>query len=167
MGTKIKISPHYVLPPWLLQYIAWIYYISLLVKHHITHCWKTWADWYWGNLIITTTKNISANIVYMTKPVKRFWTTISKGESYTEHKESSFQKQTTRSGATKLNLQKQNTNCVYLLPSTWISKVFYLNKAHVDHRHENPLYPNTSNMRHVGAASIWNAVMGDTLNHPK
>ena len=59
--------------PWALQIIAWIYYISLLVKHLITFCWKTWADWYQDKIIISTTKNIFDNIVYMTKPVKRYW----------------------------------------------------------------------------------------------
>ena len=39
MGTS-----HYVLPPWPLQEITWIYYISLLVKNLITYWWKTWAD---------------------------------------------------------------------------------------------------------------------------
>ena len=165
MGTKIKISSRYVLPSWPLQDITWIYYISLLVKHPITYCWKTWADWYQGNLIITTTKNISANIVYMTKPMKRYWKINWKDTSYTELKESSFQMLTTRRDVTKFNLQKQNTNCNYLLSSTRISKVFYLNNTHVDHLHQNPSSPNTSNTYHVGAASTWNAVMDDTLNH--
>ena len=47
--------------------------MSLLVKHLITYCWKTWADWYQDKIIITATKNISENIVYMIKPVKRYW----------------------------------------------------------------------------------------------
>ena len=42
------------------------------MKQLITYSWKTWADWYQNKIIITTTKNISDNIVYMTKPVKRY-----------------------------------------------------------------------------------------------
>ena len=37
MGKKIKKSSRYILPPWPRQGITWIYYISLLVKHHITY----------------------------------------------------------------------------------------------------------------------------------
>ena len=73
VDVKIKKSSRYVLLPWALQDIAWIYYISPLVKHVITYCWKTWADWYQDKIVITTTKNISGNIVYMTKSVKRYW----------------------------------------------------------------------------------------------
>ena len=42
------------------------------MKQLITYSWKTWADWYQNKIIITTTKNISDNIVYITKPVKRY-----------------------------------------------------------------------------------------------
>ena len=73
MDGKIKKSSCYVLPQWALQHIAWIYCISLLVKHLITYCWKTWADWYQHEIIITTTKNVSNNIVYKTEPVKKYW----------------------------------------------------------------------------------------------
>ena len=167
-GCEDKKNYCYLLPPWALQDIAWIYYISLLVKHLITYCWKTWADWYQDKIIITTTKNISGNIVYVTKPVKRYWRKkIWKDASYTGHKESSSQKLMTRRSATKSSLQKQNTNCVCFLSSMWISKVFYLNKTCVGHCHENPSSPNTNNTYHVGAASTWNPVMGNTLNHPK
>ena len=47
---KIKKSSHYILPPWPLQEITWIYYISLLAKHFITYWCKTWADWYQVNI---------------------------------------------------------------------------------------------------------------------
>ena len=67
-GCKDKKSSCYVLWPCTLQDIEWIYYISLLVKHLITYCWKTWAGWHQDKVLITTTKNISDNIVYMTKP---------------------------------------------------------------------------------------------------
>ena len=66
---------------------------------------------------------------------------------------------TTRWGTTKSNSQKQNTNYIYLLLSMWILKVFYVNKTHVSHCHQNPSLPNTSITYHVGAASMWNAVM--------
>ena len=54
----------------------------------------------------------------------------------------------------KSNLQKQNTNFVYLLLSTPISKAFCVNKARVRHRHRNTSPLNTSIMYHVGAASM-------------
>ena len=38
-------NSHYVLPPWPLQEITGIYYISLQVKNLIKYWWKTWADW--------------------------------------------------------------------------------------------------------------------------
>ena len=112
-------------------------------------------------------KDISVKIVCTAAPVKRYWKTIWKGASYMEHKESSFQKLTTRKGMRKLNLQKQNTNCVYPLPSMWTWKAFYVKKTGVNHRHQNPSSPNTSNIYHVGATSTWNAVMENPLNHPK
>ena len=136
-----------------------IYYISLLAKHLMRYWWKTWADWYQVNIIITTTKNISANIVCMAAPVKRYWKTIWKDASYTGHKESTSQKLKKRRGMTKSSLQKQNTNYVYLLSSTQILKKFYVNKTHMNHRHQNPSPPNTSITYHVGDASTWNAVM--------
>ena len=88
--------------------------LSLLAKHLIMHWWKTWADWYQSNIIITMANTVSANIVYMAAPVKKCWKNIWKGASYTEHKEWSFQKLMTRIGVTKSSLQKQNTNCAYL-----------------------------------------------------
>ena len=36
-----------------------------------------------------------------------------------------------------------------------------------EHYYQNPSPPNTSIRHPVGATSMWNAVMGDTLNHPK
>ena len=101
-------------------------------------------------------KNISVNVVYMTKPVKRYCKkkkNIWKDASYTGHKESSSQKLMTKRNATKSSLQKQNTNCVYFLSSIWISKVFYLNKTRMNHRHQNPSSANTSILYHVRAAS--------------
>ena len=112
-------------------------------------------------------KNISANIVYMAALVKRYWRTIWKDASYTGLKESSTHKLTTRRGVAKSSLQKQNTNYVYILSSTRILKAFCVNKTHVSHRHQNCSPPSTSITYHVGAASTWNAVMGNTLNHPK
>ena len=109
-GCEDKKSFSYISPPWPLQVFTSIYYISLRVKHLITYCWKTWADWYWDNIITTTIKDISVNIVYMAVPVKRYWKTIWEDASYTEHKESSFQKLATRRGVTKSSLQKQNNN---------------------------------------------------------
>ena len=138
-----------------------------LAKYLIMYWWKTWADWYQSNIIITTANTISANIVYMAVPVKKYWKNIWKDASYMEHKESSFQKLTTRRGLTKSSFQKQNTNCAYFLSSTQISKVFYINKARVNPRHQNPSSPNTSNTYHVEAASTLHAVMDDTLMHPK
>ena len=78
-----------------------------------------------------------------------------------------IQKLTTRRGMTKSILQKQNTNYVYLLSSTHISKAFYIYKARVSHRHQNPSLPNTSITYHEEATSIGNALMEDTLNHLK
>ena len=89
----------------------------------------------------------------MATPVKRHRKAICKDANYMEHKESSFQRLTTRRGVKKLNLQKQNTNCVYLLSSMRISKAFYKNKTRVSHRHQNPSPPNTSNTDHVGVTS--------------
>ena len=73
--------------------------------------------------------------------------------SYMEQKESSSQKLTTRRGLTKSSLQKQNTNYVYLLSSTRISKLFYVNKTRVSHCHQNCSPPNTSIMYLVDTAS--------------
>ena len=53
----------------------------------------------------------------------------------------------------KLSLQKQNTHYVYLLSSMQISKVFYIDKTRVNHRHQNILPPSTRIMYHVRAAS--------------
>ena len=158
---------HYVLQPWALQDIAWIYHILLLVKHLITYSWKTWADWYQNKIIITTTKIFLAILFTWLNQWRGIEKNIWKDASCTGHKESSSQKLMTRRSATKSSLQKQNTNCVCLLSSMWISKVFYLNKTCVGHCHENPSSPNINNTYHVGAASTWNAVMGNTLNHPK
>ena len=127
--------------------------------------WKSWTDKHQVNIIITTTKNISVNIACIAVSVKRHWKTIWKYASYTGYKESSFQKLTTRNGMTKSILKKLNTN--YLLSSARILKVFYVNKTCVSHRHQSNSPPNTSITYHVGAASLWNAVMGDTLNHLK
>ena len=138
----------------------------MLAKHFIIYWWKTWVDWYWSNIVITTANAISASIVYMAVPVKSYWNTICEDVSYTEHKESSFQKLTTRRGVIKSSSQKQNTNWVYLLSSTRISKAFYVNKTCVNHCHQNPSPPNTSNKYYVEAASTWNAVMDNTLKHP-
>ena len=90
-----------------------------------------------------------------------------KEASYTGHKGSSSQKMTTRRSATKSSLHKQNTNYVNFLSSIQISKVFYVNKTPVGHCHQNPSSPNTSITYHVGAASMWNAVIGITLNYSK
>ena len=107
-------------------------------SHYV--CWKTWAKWYQHKIIITTTENVSGNIVHMTKPVKRYWKkktkSIWKGATYTGHKESNSQNLMTWRSATKSNLQKQNTNYVYFLSSMQISKVFYdSNKIGVGHDH--------------------------------
>ena len=128
------------------------------MKHLIMYWWKTWAGWFRDNIIMTTTKKFSANIVC----IRRFWEIIWKNASYIGPKELSSQKLTTKRGQSKSNSQKQNTNSVHLL-----SKAFYINKTSVSHRHQNPLPPNTCITYHVGAASTWNAVMGNTLNHPK
>ena len=149
------------------QDITWIYYISLLTKHFITYWWKTWPYLYQDNVIITTTKNIFANIVYMAAPVKRYWKTIWKDASYSGHKESSSHNLTTRKGMKNSSLQKRNTNYVYLMSSTPISKAFYVNKTRVSHRHRNPSPPNTSITYNIGAASTRNAVIDNTLNFPK
>ena len=41
-------------------------------------------------------------------------------------------------GVERPSLQKPHTNYIYLLPSTRISKVFYVNKSRVSYRHQNP-----------------------------
>ena len=102
---------------------------------------------------MTTIKDISVNIVCMAVPVKRCWKTIWEDASYTEYKESSFKKLTTRRGVTKSSLQEQNTNCAYLLSSMRIWKAFYIKKTRVNHCHQNPSPPNTTNTYHMEAAS--------------
>ena len=159
MGTKIKKSSRYISPPSLLQVITTI----TAGKHLITYWWRTWAGWYRSNIIITTANFISTNIVYMAVPVKRYWKTIWEDANFTEDKESSYQKLATRRGMTKSSLQQQNTNSIYLLSSMQISKAFYVNKT----RHQNPSPPNTSNTSNEEAASMWNAVIDNTLKHPK
>ena len=158
---------HYILPICALQDIAWIYYMSLLAKHLITYCWKTSADLYQDTIIIIATK------IFLTILFKRLnqWRSIEKSiwkdASYMGHKESSSQKLTTGRGATKSKLQKPNTNYVYISSSMQISKVFYVNKTCVSHCNQNPSSSNTSITYHVGALSMWNAVIGNTFNHPK
>ena len=95
--------------------------------------------------------------------LKNHW----KNASYTGCKEFSSQKLMTRRVVTKSNLQNQNANYVYLLLSTRILKGFYVSKIRVSHSHGNLSPPNTSITYHVGAAFAWNAVTGNTLNHPK
>ena len=158
---------HYVLPPWVLQDIAWIYYISLLTKHLITYCSKSFADWYQDKIIITTTKIFLIILFTWLNQWRGIEKNIWKDASYTEHRESSSQKLTTRRSATKSSLQKPNTNYVYLLSSMQISKVFYINKTRVSHGDQNPSSPSTSITYHVGAASTWNEMISNTFNHPK
>ena len=82
--------------------------------------------------------------------------------------------QSTKSQASRSWQQEgawQNQVCKNKIPtaltsSTWISKAFCVNKARMNHRHQNSSPPNTSNKYHVEAASTWNAVMYDTLKHP-
>ena len=61
---------------------------------------------------------------------------VLKGASCMGRKESSSQKLTTRRDVTKSNLQKQNTDYIYLLSSTRISKSYYVNKTRMSHRHQ-------------------------------
>ena len=70
-----------------------------------------------------------------------YWKTIWKDASYTGHRESNSWKLTTRRGVRKSSLQKQNTNYVYLLPCTQISKAFYVNKTRMSHRHQSSSSP--------------------------
>ena len=167
MDVKIKKSSHYVLPPSTLQDIAWIYHMSLLVRYLKTYCWKTWAHWYQDKIIITTTKTISDNIVYMTKQ----WRGIEKKHlercKLHDAQRIKFPEAGDKKECNKVKPTKQNTNYFYLLLSMRISKVFYLNKIRVGHRHQNPSSPNTSITYHVEAAFMWNAVMSNTLNQPK
>ena len=72
-----------------------------------------------------------------------------------------------KKGCDKEKLKKQNSNYVYHLSSTRNSKEYYVNKTHVSHRHQNPSLPNTNITYHVGAASAWNSVVENTLNHCK
>ena len=46
------------------------------MKHLITSSWKTWANWYLSNIIITTINTISVNIICMAALVKRYSKTI-------------------------------------------------------------------------------------------
>ena len=78
-------------------------------KRLITYWWKTWADCYRDYIIITTANSISANIVYISAPVKRYWKTIWTDASYTGHKESNSKMLMTRSSVTKSGLQKQKS----------------------------------------------------------
>ena len=79
--------------------------------------------------------------------------TMWKDASYMGHKESSSKKLATRSGMAKSSLEKPNTNYVFLLSSTQVLKVYYVNKARVSHHHQNPSPPITNITYHVGAAS--------------
>ena len=144
MDVKIKKISRYLLPPWTLQDIAWIYYVSLLVKHLITYCWKTWADWYQDKIIITTTKNISDKIVYMTKPVKRYWKKHLERCKLHETQTIKLPESDDKKGYNKVKSKKQNSNYVYLLSSMRISKALYVNKTHVSLRHRSPSPPNIS-----------------------
>ena len=146
MDRNIKYSFHYVLPPWPLQDITLIYYISLRAKHLIRYWCKTWADWYYVNIIIIKEKHISASIVCMAVAVKRYWKTIWKDASYRRQKESSSQKVTTKRRVAKSNLHKESTNYIYLLSFTQISKAFYVDQTRVSHCHSSPSPPNTSIM---------------------
>ena len=164
--VKIKKSSRYVLPPWALQDIAWIYYISLLVKHLITYCWKTWADSYQDKIIITTTKNISDNIVYMTKPAKRYWKKHLErcklhGAQRIKLPEVDGKKERNKVKPTKTEYQLRLSFIIYADFKS------VLRKTRVGHRYQNPSSLNTSITYHVGAAYMWNAVMGNTLNHRK
>ena len=167
MGAKIKIFFRYVLPSRTLEFITKIYYISLLAKHLIMYWWKTWADCYWDNMIMTTAKDVSVNIVCMTVPVKWYWKTILEDASYMGHKVPSSQRLTTRRGMKMLSLQKQITNYIYLLSFAWILKALHVNKTRASHRHQNPSLPNTNNTYHLEDASMLNVVMGNTLNYLK
>ena len=147
MGTKIRKSPHYALQPCPLQEITWIYYAlvkaltRLVSRQFNNHKGKTYFCQY----------------CLRGCTVKRYWKTIWKDASYTGLREPSSQKLTTRRGVTESNLQKQNTNYVYLLSSTWISKAFYVNKTRVSHQHHVP----------CGSCIYVKFNMGDTVNHPK
>ena len=63
--------------------------------------------------------------------------------------------------------KKQNTSYAYLFSSTRISKTFYINKTRVSHRYQSSSPPSTSNMYHVGTASMWNAVVDNNSKKPK
>ena len=116
------------------------------------------------NIIIANTKHVSVNIVYMVVAVKRYWKTISKDASYTGHKESD-----SRSWRQEKKWQSQICKIkipIYLLSSTRILKTYHVSKTHVSHCHLNPPPPNANSTYHVGAASMRNAVMDNTLNNP-
>ena len=156
METKIKKSSHYVLPPWPLQEIAWIYYISRLVKHLIMYWWRSWAGWYRDYNNNKRKKYFSWYCLYCCTSEDKLKNHLERCKLHMR-KEYSSQKLTTRRGVTKSNLQKQNTNYVYLLSSTWISKAFYVNKTRVSHQHHIP----------CGSCIYVKCNMGDTVNHPK
>ena len=71
MDGNIKKSSHYVLPSWALQDIGWICYITVGETSHYILLKDL------SRLISKqnnhNNKNISDNIVYMTKPVKSYW----------------------------------------------------------------------------------------------
>ena len=164
METKIKKSSHYVLPPWPLQEIAWIYYISRLVKHLIMYWWRSWAGWYRDYNNNKHKKYFSWYCLYCCTSEDKLKNHLERCKLHMR-KEYSSQKLTTRRGVTKSNLQKHNTNYVYLLSTMWISKAFYVNKTCLSYRHQNLSPPIIR--YHVGAASKWNELMGNILNHPK
>ena len=49
-----------------------------------------------------------------------------------------------KKGCDEIKFTKTVYNYFYLLSSRRISKAYYVNKTHVNHRHQNPLPPNTS-----------------------
>ena len=166
MGMKIKKSSHYILPPWPLQEITWIYYISLLAKHLISYWCKTWADWYQVNI----TNNYH----------KKYFCQYCLHGCISEEVLKNHLKKCKLHKAQRIKLLEADdkecdkikfTKTQYQLRLPFVIyvdfKAFYINKSHVSHHHINPSSPNTSITYHVGAASKWNAVMGNTLNHPK
>ena len=112
-------------------------------------------------------KNISDNIVFMTKPVKSYWKKYLERCKLNEAQRIKLPEADNKKECNKVKSEKPNTNFVYLLSSMQISKVFYVSETHMNHRHQNPSSPNTSIKYHVGAASAWNAVVSNTLNQPK
>lgn len=63
--------------------------------------------------------------------------------------------------------KKQNTSYAYLFSSTRISKTFYINKTRVSHRYQSSSPSSTSNMYHVGTASMGNAVVDNNSKKAK